>query len=205
MDLTTTITALLTLAIFSFLYGDNPLYKFAERLLVGLSVGYSVAITVQSTLIERVWTPVVESGDWASLAPLGVGLLLFTRFVTQARRLTAIPLAVMIGAGAGAAIPAMLKARILTQLSDMVAKIHESSGAQDTIGAVILLVGFLTGLAFFYFGKRATKVHARLAGVGGLFLMIYFGATFGYTVMSRMSILIGRLDFLLRDWLQIIG
>jgi hypothetical protein len=34
--------------------------------------------------------------------------------------------------------------------------------------------------------------------------MITFGAAFGYTVMGRMSLLIGRLDFLLADWLHLI-
>jgi hypothetical protein len=35
-------------------------------------------------------------------------------------------------------------------------------------------------------------------------LMISFGASFGYTVMARISLLIGRLEFLLKDWLHII-
>jgi hypothetical protein len=34
--------------------------------------------------------------------------------------------------------------------------------------------------------------------------MITFGASFGYTVMSRMSLLIGRIDFLFGDWLGMI-
>jgi hypothetical protein len=34
--------------------------------------------------------------------------------------------------------------------------------------------------------------------------MVTFGASFGYTVMSRMSLLIGRIDFLLHDWLGMI-
>jgi hypothetical protein len=34
--------------------------------------------------------------------------------------------------------------------------------------------------------------------------MIAFGASFGYTVMSRLSILIGRINFLFHDWIPLI-
>jgi hypothetical protein len=44
-----------------------------------------------------------------------------------------------------------------------------------------------------------------VARVGIVFLMIGFGASFGYTVMARVSLLIGRLTFLMRDWLGIIS
>ena len=36
--------AFFTLAIFSFLYRDNPIYRFAEHLFAGLSAGYYVAL-----------------------------------------------------------------------------------------------------------------------------------------------------------------
>ena len=39
-DISIWIAALLTLGIFSFLYKDNPVYKFCESLFVGTSAGY---------------------------------------------------------------------------------------------------------------------------------------------------------------------
>jgi hypothetical protein len=33
--------------------------------------------------------------------------------------------------------------------------------------------------------------------------MVAFGAAFGYTVMARISLLIGRMQFLLGDWLHL--
>jgi hypothetical protein len=36
------------------------------------------------------------------------------------------------------------------------------------------------------------------------YMMVFFGATFGYTVMSRVSLLIGRMEFLLGDWLGLL-
>ena len=42
------------------------------------------------------------------------------------------------------------------------------------------------------------------AKVGIWTLMIGFGASFGYTVMARLSLLIGRVIYLLQDWLEVI-
>lgn len=205
MDLTTTITALLTLIVFSFLYGDNPLYKFAERLLVGLAIGYSLVIAWSSTIMDRVYYPLMEDNQWWMVFPVFLGLLMFSRFSGRYSWLSGIPLAAMIGAGAGAALPAMLEARILKQISSAVGTL---AGADDAFGyfsAVVLLIGFLTTLSYFYFGRERRGALSVSANIGTYFLMTFFGATIGFTVMSRMSILIGRLDFLLSDWLGLIG
>ena len=53
----TWIAAGLTIAILSFLYRDNPLYKFAENLFVGVSAGYWViyiwAFDVKPMLVDE--------------------------------------------------------------------------------------------------------------------------------------------------------
>jgi hypothetical protein len=48
-------------------------------------------------------------------------------------------------------------------------------------------------------------VFGKFAGIGIWFIMVAFGASFGYTVMARISLLIGRMQFLLHDWLGIIN
>ncbi|MFQ5608394.1 MAG: hypothetical protein ACE5GA_10635, partial [Candidatus Zixiibacteriota bacterium] len=128
MDLATTLTALLTLAVFSFLYGDNPIYKFAERLLVGLAIGYSLVIAWTSAIMDRVYTPLFSEGSWWTVIPLFLGLLMFSRFSRRYSWLSGIPLAAMIGAGAGAALPAMLEARILKQVSSTVGVLEGVGG-----------------------------------------------------------------------------
>jgi hypothetical protein len=59
-------------------------------------------------------------------------------------------------------------------------------------------------LVYFFFSKEHKGVFGGTAKVGIFFLMVTFGASFGYTVMSRMSLLIGRIDFLFGDWLGLI-
>lgn len=205
MDISTTITALLTLAIFSFLYGDNPFYKFAERLLVGLAVGYSLVIWWNNALTQKVFHPALNGESYLPLIPFAVGLLLFLRYSRRWRWLTALPLAAMIGAGVGYAAPALLKAYAINFMVGAVNKVDVADGALAYLWAVVMLVGFLSSLSYFYFGRKGSRFLNSGAKLGTYFLMVFFGATIGYTVMSRMTILIGRFDFLLRDWLGLIG
>ena len=73
------------------------------------------------------------------------------------------------------------------------------------VGSLVIVVGTFTGLVYFFFSKEHKGAFGGAARVGIFFIMITFGASFGYTVMSRMSLLIGRMDFLLGDWLGMIG
>jgi hypothetical protein len=197
------IAGILTLAIYSFLYKDNPVYKAAESLLIGLSIGYALVIYWQTSILDLMIYPLFLGGKLLVLIPMVLGLLMFSRFSQKFGWLSRIPLAMMIGAGAGVAIPAMLYARILKQMSASVHPLISETGALDFSGLVVV-VGLLTTLAYFYFGREHKGFIGRAAKVGTYFLMIFFGATFGYTVMSRISILIGRIDFLLNDFLHIL-
>ncbi|MBI5266206.1 MAG: hypothetical protein HY851_03135, partial [candidate division Zixibacteria bacterium] len=85
----TTVGAFLTLATFSFLYRDNPFYKIAEHLVVGVSAGYFVVILWHNNLVPNLFRRLGD-GDWFYLwlnsskpwywIPFILGLLMFTRF-----------------------------------------------------------------------------------------------------------------------------
>lgn len=200
MDAGTLVAGILTLAILSFLYGDNPVYKFAESLLIGVSIGYFAVITWTNTLMDLLFEP-LGAGNWSLLLPLFIGSLMFARFHKRTVSLSRIPIALMIGSGAGIAIPAMLQARTLAQLSSTVSPLWTSAGLN--IDAIIILLGVLCTLSYFYFSREHTGALGVSAKAGIYFLMVFFGATFGFTVMSRMSTFIGRMEFLLADFLKV--
>jgi len=83
MDISTTIAALATLAIFSFLYKDNPFYKFAEHLLVGISVGYFVVVAWVNTVVPKLIQPLFYDGKLLYLIPGLLGLLMFMRLLPK--------------------------------------------------------------------------------------------------------------------------
>ena len=272
----TTIGALLTLSIYSFLYKDNPFYKFAEHLVVGVSAGYYLVIYYFNFIHPNVFSPVflLRLGDepisffgfhwWMALIPGVLGILLYTRFFPKVAWVGRYALAVYVGGYAGLGISPVMQARVIEQLranalsvagvEDPFATmtnvglgvvifavvaylliVKRNLGARNWLGKVavivvsavvgyagylvltlisnagvvsltnILLVGGLPGtLTYFFFSMKHTGALGGLARVGIVFLMVGFGASFGYTVMSRISLLIGRVSFLLHDWLHLI-
>lgn len=195
-ELGTWITALLTLAIYSFLYRDNPFYRAAEYLLIGLTVGYSLVISVKTVLWPGLIVPLV-SGEVAKIIPLVLGGMMLIRLVPRLSSWSRIPLAVIVGAGAGVSIPAMLKARVLQQMGATIS--HALS-----LNGIIMLVGVIATILYFYFSREQKGLLQPIAKIGTYYMMVFFGATFGYTVMSRISLLIGRMEFLLGDWLHLV-
>ena len=57
---------------------------------------------------------------------------------------------------------------------------------------LLLVVGLSSSLLYFYFASEHRGALGVATKVGIWFLMISFGASFGYTVMSRISLAIGR-------------
>src|SRR6476469_7389460 len=196
----------LTLFIFTFLYKDNPLFKLAEHLYVGISVGYTIVKAYDTVVVRLIYVPMVKEGDWTLLFPLGIGLLMLARYAPKAAWLS--PFAFVVGVGSGLAIPRVISSYVLKQIEDTVRPLVSmgSDGLTFTasllnpasnLNAIILLVGVITVLFYFFFSiEHSGPVHLA-ARTGIIFLMISFGAAFGYTVMARMSLLIGRLGDLI--------
>jgi hypothetical protein len=199
----------LTLFILTFLYQDNPLFKLAEHLYVGVSVGYAIVKTYDTVVIRLIYEPMVKQGDWSLLVPLAIGSLMLTRYSPKAAWMSRIAFAFVVGVGSGLAIPRVISSYILKQIEDTVRpllSLAANGGATFTydlldpasnLNAIVLLIGVVSVLFYFFFSVEHTGPGRAVARTGILFLMIAFGAAFGYTVMARMSLLIGRLTDLI--------
>jgi len=74
----------------------------------------------------------------------------------------------------------------------------------ESINAILLFIGVFTGLIYFFFSvEHKGFFYGTCSKIGIWFLMVSFGASFGYTIMGRISLLIGRMQFLLFDWLKL--
>jgi hypothetical protein len=189
--------------IFSFLYKDNPFYKFAEHLFVGVANGYYIALYWHNTLKPNLYDP-LSAGNFIYFVPLLLGLMYFTRFIPKVGWLVRIPIGFMIGWGAGISIPAYFQADLLKQLQGTIVTPSSFINPLEGVWAVVILIGVVCTLIYFYFSKEHTGILKPTARVGIIFIMIGFGASFGYTVMARVSLLIGRIQFLLGPWLGLI-
>jgi hypothetical protein len=205
-----TLAALLTVCVFSFLWKDNPLYKFAEHLVVGVSAGYFAVIIVTTSFLPKLVDPIkrVVTGTSTSFLdplvfiPCVVGLMLFTRFVPRYGWLARIPIAYILGVGSGAAVPLVLQTNVIQQIYPTMVLFlpGAAGGAGAFLNNLLVIGGVLCGIAYFFFSARHVGVLGGMSKVGIWTLMIGFGASFGYTVMSRISLLYGRVDFLVFDW-----
>jgi len=202
----TLLAGFMTLAIFSFLYRDNPLYKIAEHLSVGVSIGFLVVTYYNNVFKPKVWETIFTHGQIDYLIPLALGLLLFTRFFPKVGWLSRWSLAFYIGGFSGLSIPSTLEGRVLQQTEGSIRSLYaeQAVGFWPTVlqswDAIFLVVGTLACLVFFLFSVEHKGPVGKLAYFGRLCIMAGFGASFGYTVMARVSLLIGRIQFMTREF-----
>lgn len=200
--------ALLSLCLYSFLYKDNPFYKFAEHLFVGMSAGYWVIYTIMNVLVPNWWQKLVplEGGFqpiW--LVPGVLSLFMLFRLIPKLAGLSRLSLALIVGTGAGISITAMLQTRALAQVNGTIIALSQGGGWFNWVSNIIMVTGVVCGLVYFFFSKPHKGVVGGAANIGITILMVAFGASFGYTVMARISLLIGQTQFLLFEWLPTMG
>jgi hypothetical protein len=205
MIIGTWLAGFLTLAILSFLYKDNPFYKLAEHLYVGVSAGYWLIYVAFFDVEPMLVTPFMEETGvekWILIVPAALGVIMLSRWFPKTAWLSRWPIAFTVGVGAGLGITANLQGYVVPQVQ---ATLLPMTGFNlVSLNNLILVVGVVTTILYFYFSKAHKGVLGVTAKIGIVFIMVSFGASFGYTLMARISLLIGRLYFLLSDLLRVI-
>lgn len=343
--------AFFTLALFSFLYKDNPIYKVAEHIFAGLTAGYQVGLIWDTVILQKLWDPILSGDKWWLFVPGILGFLMFARFLPNRSWMARTPLAIVMAVTAGVFLTTQLHGLVLPQMrstmtppeevldrqvnvsdlntgkftviepgetseftpdtnmsvpppsfvgttdtivipanaitvvdpiitrtdSDSIQiaarfydaagrdienyrvtvsfadrqagidtvlldegiteryglKVHDVGGGEYIASYVIpgtslppgvydvaftvnrinllyllwviVVIGVCSTLIYFYFSHEHVGVLGVTAKVGIWFIMISFGAHFGYTVMGRVSLLIGRVQFLVEDWIGSFG
>jgi hypothetical protein len=204
-DISVWIAAFLTLGIFSFLYKDNPVYKLCEHLFVGVSAGYYVVLTMTSSVYPNLFQPLfsafAKDYNWLLIIPLILGALLFSRFFPRGDWLSRWPIAFVLGVYPALRITGFGQGDFVEQIHGTILPLWVPGSIGTSIGNLLLVVGLVCTLIFFFFSKEHKGALGGTARLGIYFLMVSFGASYGYTVMARVSLLIGRVMFLLDDWL----
>jgi hypothetical protein len=200
----TWLAAILTLGIFSFLWRDNPFYKFCEHLFVGVAAGYTIALTWHNSVNPDLIQPLFRQGQLLYIIPFVLGLFYFARFIPKVSWLIRFPMAFVLGWASGVAIPAFFQTNIIRQIQGTLLGPSILARWDVFLFALISFVGVVCTVFYFFFSREHKGALRVASEVGIVYLMVGFGASFGYTVMARMSLLIGRLQFLLRDWLGLI-
>jgi hypothetical protein len=183
------------LAIYSFLWKENAFFRAFQNLYVGLAAGYSIAQAVK-VINRQVVVPVLTKGYYVSLIPAILGVLLYARFFKRWTWLARWPMAFLVGVGAALSMKAIE--------SDFVRQIEATLIPWNTFNNLVIILGTVLSLTYFFFTVKPGKVVGGAAKLGRWVLMVSFGAAFGNAVQGRLSLLIGEMQFVLRDWLRII-
>lgn len=212
--------AFLTLALFSFLYKDNPIYKLAEHIFVGTSAGYFLALSFYQQIMDdmvkkifpkTIWWNLPAPPDWSLIGAGVLGIMILCRLIPKVSWLSRWGIALTIGFNAGVQIYSALSAYVLSQLAAtmlplFISNIHLTRWDQILLIVKNLLIigGVTSALCYFYFSKEHKGWFGGIAKAGIWVLMITFGAGYGATVMTRISITLGPVRFLLEKWLGVI-
>jgi hypothetical protein len=209
MDLITGLVAfLLTVMVLSYLIDDNPFFRLAIHIFVGVAAGYAGAVAWHQVLWPKLFRPIVY-GTLAerllAVIPLLLGILLLAKLSPRAARLGNPAMAYLVGIGAAVAIGGAVMGTIFPQTAATV-NLFGATGdgmAEKLFEASIVLVGAVTTLVYFHFGAKSTpggprrgKFIQALGWVGQVFVAITFGALFAGVYAAAMTALVERLVFL---------
>ncbi len=221
----TWIAALITLAIFSFLYKDNPFYKFVEHIYVGSSAAFWVVYLWYFDVKPKLWEPIAPfyhkhglfamwshfgTSQWILIIPAVFSVLMLTRFIPNINWLSRWAIAFTVGMGAGLGITGALQGFLIPQIQATMLPLWGATTGKfitDLFHAFnnwIIIGATITSILYFFFSSEHKGALGVLSKIGITFIMIAFGASFGFTVMARVSLLIGRFYFLLHEWLKLV-
>jgi hypothetical protein len=197
--------AFFTLALLSVLFKENPVYRFVEHMYVGTSVGYNVMTKWFQYGKPTLSKSIVQEGKWQYIIPIIIALLIYTRYFKSISWLSRYSLSFTIGIGAAYVLTKDFKALIVTQIMATFKSLWVSASFWQTICNWVLVLGTVGTLVYFFFTTERKGVLGAGVSVGKWVMMVAFGSAFGNTVMGRVSLFLGRIQFLLGDWLHVIA
>lgn len=216
----TWVAALLTLAVLSYVVGNNPAFRLAQYLFVGMAAGYAAALVWNHTLWPRLRLLVGDpASHWHYAVFFALGFLLLSRGLRSISVLGNLPLGVLFGTGAGLALGGAIGGSLIPQMSATVVSVDPAAyglglvGWARAIDVILLVLGTIAVLSAFHFAGKGRGfpnalghgVFRVLGGAGRKLMMVAFGALLAGAALSFFAILKSRLDFLIHDWLSVFG
>ncbi|MCS6840309.1 MAG: hypothetical protein NZ699_10460 [Roseiflexus sp.] len=205
------IAALVTLMALSRVAGDNPLFRIAQYLFVGTSLGLAFVVAYHQVLRPAVLRLLEGSTPalWLYGVPFLLGMLLLPRIAGEQRLswLANIPLALVFGVGGALAIGGAIIGTLLPQIRDTARPL--SGGIGEIVGVVVLVVGTVLTIASFYYTtppeSRSGRIVRGAAAVGHWVIMVAFGFFFASALQSYTSALVERINFVLATVRNLFG
>jgi hypothetical protein len=197
---------ILTLMVFSYLIGDNPLFRFAVYLFIGAASGYAAAVIVNDILLARIQAlPLADPVLLAlGLIPFLLAASLLAKLFPRVSWLGNFAMAVLVGVGAATALAGAVSGTLIPQ-SEAAIQAVDSRSLMGLIQGSVMLAGTVFTLAYFQFGaKRAADGSLRrnalveaAAWAGQIFIAVTLGVLFAGVYTAALTALIERLNSLI--------
>jgi len=194
-----------TLMVFSYLLGDNFLYRLAIYVFTGLTAGYITLVTVESVLLpwlnRTLFSPGADVPARAlGLVPFILGLLLLFKASPRLGRGGNIAIAFIIAVGTAVALVGAISGTLIP-----LARATSSSVALDPLNGFLIFIGVASTLAYFqYLARRRASgqiqrgLVVRAVGVVGQgFIVITLGALYAGAILTSLTIFSERIAFIL--------
>lgn len=201
------IAFLFTLMILSYLIGDNPLFRIAIYVFVGVSAGYVAVVAIWQVLVPKLILPILN-GPEAQSALLAVPVLLSGMLLMKVwpplSRLGMPAMALLVGVGAAVALGGAVNGTLFPQVNATIAAFDAPRFFQAPWDSLLILAGVVTTLVYFHFSARTfADGSVRRFGfieivalVGGIFIAITLGVLFAGIYSAALTALIERLHFM---------
>jgi hypothetical protein len=206
----TIISLVLTLMVFSYLFGDNILFRIAAYLFVGVASGYVFTIVVYQVILPRLVSPLL-SGNFLVIIPLVLGLALLFKLVPRLANIGSLSMAYLVGVGAAVIIGGAVLGTLLGQAGAAI-NMFDLKSANATgippllqvLGGGFTLLGTIATLAYFHYGvvprpgqpAQRNSAITWLARFGQVFIGITLGALFAGVFTAALTALVERVIFL---------
>jgi hypothetical protein len=199
----------LTLMIYSYIIGDNPLFRLGVNILVGVSGGYVGVIVLREVILPvfaQLITNPTSPNSLLWLVPILLGLLLILQRLPGFSWLGDNALALLIGVGSAVALVGAITGTLLPQVLDF-----GSNGDLGIIEGIIVAVLTICTLLTFYYGGQKTETGEwkrplwlrSIAPIGQTVLMITFGFLFATVISTSLVLLTQRIDYYFTQLMQL--
>lgn len=188
-----------TLAIYTFLYRENPYSRIAEYVFIGAATGYGIAFDLDWLRSQWIGTWSKTTGDAiAFIFAIFLSLLWYFRFSRKYFFLYRIPLAITVGTTIGLALRSVVFAQVLEQVRATAALTVVGVDAWTAFNNLVTVTIVVCTLLYFTFTiSQAAAPWKPINKFARYSMMVGFGSAYGYTVLTRMALFIGRVQYLL--------
>jgi hypothetical protein len=204
--------ALLTVLVFSYLLGDNFLYRLALHVFLGALVGYVFGIIISEVWEKLIAAPLREDffSNLFLIIPVGIGLgLLIFKSIPRLAYIGNFFLSPLIGFGIAVALIGAFVGTLRPQF-EATANLMNTP-PEESIPIVIGTICTLLAFDFTFTQKRRGlggvmgSIIGLFGKVGQLFLTIAFGVAFAGAITAALTIFIGRVQFLIETVVELLS